>query len=106
MQIQGLSVEQYFQFTGLNAKTFVDQMKPQAEKRIKNSLVLEAVVKAENITVSDEEMEEEFKKMAAQYNMEIEKVKELIGDAEKKQIEMDIANAKAITLIADSAVEE
>ncbi len=106
LQMQGLSVEQYFQFTGLNAKTFVDQMKPQAEKRIKNSLVLEAVVKAENITVSDEEMEEEFKKMAAQYNMEIEKVKELIGDAEKKQIEMDIANAKAITLIADSAVEE
>lgn len=106
LQMQGLSVEQYFQFTGLNAKTFVDQMKPQAEKRIKNSLVLEAVVKAENITVSDEEMEEELQKMAAQYNMEIEKVKELMGDAEKKQIEMDLAITKAVALIADNAVEE
>lgn len=106
LQMQGLSVEQYFQFTGLNAKTFVEQMKPQAEKRIKNSLVLEAVVKAENITISEEEMEEELNKMAAQYNMEIEKVKELVGDAEKKQIEMDLAITKAVAFIADSAVEE
>ncbi len=106
LQMQGLKLEQYFQFTGLDSKKFLEQMKPQAEKRIQTRLVLEAVVKAENITVSDEELEEELQKMAAQYQMELDKVKEIVGEEEKKQITMDLAVAKAVTLIADSAVEQ
>ncbi len=106
LQMQGLKLEQYFQFTGLDSKKFLEQMKPQAEKRIRTRLVLEEVVKAENLTASDEELEEEMKKMAEQYQMELDKVKEIVGEEEKKQIRMDLAVAKAVTLIADSAVEQ
>ena len=106
LQSQGLKLEQYFQFTGLNQKTFLEQMKPQAEKRINTRLVLEAIVKAENITVSDEEIEEELKKMADQYHMEVEKVKEYMGEENIKNMSLDLACQKAVTLVADSAVEQ
>ena len=76
MQSQGLSLEQYFQFTGMDAKKMHDQMKPEALKRIQNSLVLEAVAKAENIEISDEKVDEEIAKMAEAYKMEVEKLKE------------------------------
>ena len=105
LQSQGLKLEQYFQFTGLNQKTFLEQMKPQAEKRINTRLVLEAIVKAENITVSDEEIEEELKKMSEQYHMEVEKIKEYMGEENLKNMTLDLACGKAVTIVADSAVE-
>lgn len=106
LQMQGMNIEQYFQFTGLNMKSFMEQMKPQAERRISTRLVLEAIVKAEGIQVSDEELEEEMQKMATQYNMELDKVKELLGEEEKKQLTQDLAVQKAVTLVAESAVEK
>ena len=98
LQMQGLNLEQYFQFTGL-----VDQMKPQAETRIKNRLVLEAIAKAENIEVSDEEVEAEMQKMADAYKMELDKVKEYLGEAGKDSLKDDLAVQKAVDLIVDSA---
>ena len=106
LRMQGLSIEQYFQFTGLTAEKLLEQMEPQALKRIQSRLVLEAIVKAENIDVTDDEIEAEYKKMAEQYQMELDKVKELIGENEKKQIAMDLKVEKAVELIASSAVEK
>ena len=106
LRMQGLSIEQYFQFTGLTAEKLLEQMTPQALKRIQSRLVLEAVAKAENIEVSDEEIENEYKKMAEQYQMEVDKIKELIGENEKKQIAMDLKVEKAVELIASNAVEK
>ena len=99
LQQQGLSVEQYFQYTGMTADKIMEEMKPEAVKRIKNSLVLEAVAKAENIEVSEEEFEAELQKMADMYKMEIEKIKEFMQDAEAKQMKDDIAIQKAVELI-------
>ena len=106
LQQQGLSVEQYFQYTGMTADKIMEEMKPEAVKRIKNSLVLEAVAKAENIEVSEEEFEAERQKMAERYKMEIEKIKEFMQDAEAKQMKDDIAIQKAVELIVSSAVEK
>lgn len=106
IQQQGLSVEQYFQFTGMTKEKMLEELKPQAEKRIKTRLVLEAVVKAENIEVSDERLDEELVKMAEAYQMEVDKLKELMGESEKNQMKEDIAVQEAVTLIADAAVEE
>ena len=102
---QGMSLEQYFQFTGLNEEKMMEEFRPQAEKRIRTRLVLEAVVAAENIEVSDERLEEELQKMADAYQMEVDKLKEFMGDNEKKQMKEDIAVQEAVTLIADAAVE-
>lgn len=106
LQQQGLSVEQYFQYTGMTADKIMEEMKPEAVKRIKNSLVLEAVAKAENIEVSEEEFEAELQKMADMYKMEIEKIKEFMQAAEAKQMKDDIAIQKAVELIVSSAVEK
>ena len=106
LQQQGLSVEQYFQYTGMTADKIMEEMKPEAVKRIKNSLVLEAVAKAENIEVSEEEFEAELQKMADMYKMEIEKIKEFMQDAEAKQMKDDIAIQKAVELIVSSSVEK
>lgn len=105
MQAQGLTMEQYFQFTGLSAEKMAEDMKPQALKRIQTRLVLEKIAEVENIPVSDEELDEEFKKMAEMYKMEFEKLKELIGDGEKEQMKKDMAVQKAVTLVADAAKE-
>ena len=105
MQSQGLSLEQYFQFTGMDAKKMHDQMKPEALKRIQNSLVLEAVAKAENIEISDEKVDEEIVKMAEAYKMEVEKLKGIIGDSERDQMKKDLAVQAAADLIADAAKE-
>ena len=102
---QGMSLEQYFQFTGLSEEKMMEELKPQAEKRIRTRLVLEAIVSAENIEVSDERLEEELKKMADSYQMEVDKLKEFMGENEKKQMKEDIAVQEAVTLIADAAVE-
>ena len=103
---QGMSLEQYFQFTGLTEEKMMEELKPQAEKRIRTRLVLEAIVAAENIEVSDECLEEELKKMADAYQMEVDKLKEFMGENEKKQMKEDIAVQEAVTLITEAAVEE
>ena len=105
IQGQGLSMEQYFQFTGMTAEKMIEEMRPQAERRIRTRLVLEAVVKAENIEVSDERIDEELQKMADAYQMEVEKLKEFMGENEKAQMKEDIAVQDAVTFIADSAVD-
>ncbi|MDO5573861.1 MAG: trigger factor [bacterium] len=105
LQQQGLSLEQYFQFTGLTGEKFLEQMKPAAEKRIQSRLVLEAIVKAEDIKVTDEEYEAELAKMAENYQMELDKLKDIVGDYEKEQINTDIAIQKAVDLIVTEAKE-
>lgn len=105
IQQQGLSVEQYFQFTGMDKEKFTEQMKPQAVKRIQSRLVLEAIVKAENITPSEEELDKELENMASMYRMELDKLKEMMGEKEKEMISLDIAIQKAVDLIAETAVE-
>lgn len=108
LQMQGLSLEQYFMFTGLTMETFLEQMKPNALKRIQSRLVLEAVVKAENFEASDDDMAKEIEKMAEQYKMEVDKVKELIGDDEyaTKQIKEDICIQKAVDFVVENASEK
>ena len=103
LQMQGMTVDQYLQYTGLTREALVDQMKPQAETRIKNRLVLEAIAKAENIEVSDEEVEAEMQKMADAYKMELDTVKEYLGEAGKDSLKDDLAVQKAVDLIVDSA---
>ncbi len=106
IQAQGLSIDQYFQFTGMNANTFMENLKPQALKRIQSRLVLEAVVKAENITASEEDVNKELEKMAEMYQMEIDKLKELVGEEERKAMAEDIAVQKAIDFVVEAAVEK
>lgn len=107
LQMQGLSLEQYFQFTGLDGQKMLEQVKPQAERRIKSRLVLEAIVAAEGITASDEDYENEIARMAEVYNMEADKVKEMLGDNEnaKKQILEDLAITKAAEFVVSEAKE-
>ncbi len=106
IQSQGLSLEQYMQFAGLTPQKMADELKPQALKRIQSRLVLEAVVAAENIEASEEDLQKEIENMAAMYQMEADKLKELIGEEEKKQISLDIAVQKAVDLVVDAAVEK
>lgn len=106
LQQQGLSLEQYFQYTGMTAEKIIDEMKPEAVKRIQNSLVLEAIAKAENIEVSDEEFNAELQKMADMYKMELDQIKEFMGEFEEKQMRQDIAIQKAVELVVSSAVEK
>lgn len=105
LQAQGLSLEQYFQFTGMDANKYLETLKPQALKRTQTRLVLEAIVKAENITVSDEEFDTEVANMAKAYQMEVDKFKELISEKEKEQITMDMAVQKAVDFITEASVE-
>ena len=106
IQAQGLTMDQYFQFTGMDREKMMEEMKPQALKRIETRLVLEAVAKAENIEISDEKLDEELAKMAEAYKMEVEKLKEFMGDAEKKQMKEDMAVQEAVTFLAENAVEK
>lgn len=106
IQSQGLTLEQYFQFIGMDANKFMETLRPQALKKINSRLVLEAVVNAENIEVSDEEVDTEMNKLAEAYKMELDKVKELLGDREKEAIKMDIAVQKAVDFVTDAAIEE
>lgn len=102
---QGLSPEQYFQFTGMSPEMFMENLKPQALKRIQSRLVLEAIAKAENIVASEEDFEKEIAEMAKTYNMDVEKIKESIGEAEKKNMMADIAVSKAVDFVDDNFVE-
>lgn len=105
MQMQGISMEQYFQFTGANYQMLIDQAKDQALKRIQSRLVLEAVVAAEGMTATEEEYEAEIKRMADAYQMEVDKIKEIIGKSEEEQIKVDLCIAKAVELVVAEAVE-
>lgn len=105
IQSQGLSVEQYFQFTGMTAEKLLEQMRPEAVKRIQNSLVLEAVAEAEQIEISDERLEEELVKMAEAYKIELDKLKEMVSEDAKAQIKKDLAVQAAVDLVRDAAVE-
>jgi trigger factor len=105
IESQGISVEQYLQFTGMTSEQLLAQMRPEALKRIQNSLVLEAIAKAEEIQISEERLNEEIEKMAAQYKMEADKLKEMMGDYEKEQMTTDLAIQAAVELITDAAVE-
>ena len=106
IQQQGLSMEQYFQFTGMTAESMMEELRPQAVKRIETRLVLEAIAKAENIEITDERIDEELAKMAEAYKMEVEKLKEFMEENEKEQMKMDLAVQDAVTFLVDNAVEE
>ena len=105
IKYQGLSLEQYLSYFGQNVYTMKQQFKPEAEKRIKGRLVLEAIAITENIEVTDEEINNEIVKLAESYKVEIEKLKEAISETEKENMKEDIAIQKAYDLLVESAVE-
>lgn len=102
---QGLSIDQYMQMTGMQPQMLMDQMRPEAEKRIKSRLVLEAVAKAENITATEEDIDEQLKKMAEMYHMDVEKLKESMGEEDKKQVAEDVMVEKAAEFLVKESVE-
>ena len=106
LSYQGLSVDQYFQFTGMTKEKFLETSTPEAERRIKSRLVLEAIAKAEDIQVSEDELNDELKKMADMYQMDLEQLTGLVGDSEKDAIKQDIAVQKAVDLVTEAAVEK
>ena len=101
----GLSMEQYMQFSGLTLDKLEEQVRPEAETRIKSSLVLEQIAKDENIEVSEEEIDAEIEKMAKAYGMEADKLKEYMGDAEKESMKRDISVTKAVDLVMENVKE-
>lgn len=105
IQSQGLSMEQYMQFTGLTQSALIDQVKPQALKRIQSRLVLEAVAKAEGIEATEEDFEEEAKTMGEVYQLDADKVKEMLGEKGKKQVMEDICVKKAVDFVVENAKE-
>ena len=105
IQSQGLTVEQYFQFTGMTAEKLMEQMKPEALKRIKNSLVLEAIAAKENFEIAEEKIEEELKKMSEAYKMEVDKIKEALGENGIDQMKADLKIQAAVDFIRDKAKE-
>ena len=106
LQYQGMPFEQYLKYSGMTAQQFVDQSKPQALKRVQARLVLEAIVDAEKIETSAEEVDQEFSAMAEQYKMEKDKIKELIVGKELENMKRNIAVGKAADLIREAAIEK
>ena len=105
MQSQGLSLEQYFQFTGMTEDQYKEQMKPRALQNIQSRLVLEAVAAAEKLEATEEDLDAEYAKMAEQYKLDVEKVKEIFGEYQKEELKKDIVIQKAAALVTDAAVE-
>lgn len=105
IQMQGLSMEQYMQFTGTTPDQMLEQMKPQALKRIQTRLVLEAITEAEKIEATEEELQKEIEKMAEMYKMEADKLNEALSDYERTSMKKDIAVQKAVDFVAEAAVE-
>ena len=103
MQSQGLNLELYLKYTGMTLDQMKEQMRPQAVKRIETRLVLEEVVKQENIEVSDERLDEEIVKMAAAYQMESDKLKEYMSEQDKKQMKEDLAVQEAVDFLVAEA---
>ena len=102
MAQQGLSMDQYFQFTGTSMDQLMEQVKPEATNRIKASLVLEAIAAKEQFEISEEDVEAEITKMAEMYHMEVEKIKEIMGENEKESIKRDLSIQAAVNLITDN----
>lgn len=105
LQAQGLSVEQYMQFTGMTQQAMLDEIQPQALKRIQSRLVLEAVVEAEGIETSEEDVDKEIETMAG-CTRQPDKLREMMGENEMKQVRMDIAVQKAVNFVVEAAVEK
>lgn len=105
LQMQGLSVEQYFQFTGLTAQKMIEDMRPNALKKIQSRLVLEKIVELENITATQEDIDQEIADAAAAYSMEADKLREFMGEAEMEQMKVDIAVQKAADLVVEASKE-
>ena len=103
MQSQGLNLELYLKYTGMTLDQMKENMRPQAVKRIETRLVLEEVVKQENIEVSDERLDEEIAKMAAAYQMEADKLKEYMSEQDKKQMKEDLAVQEAVDFLVAEA---
>ncbi len=106
IQMQGLSMEQYLKLTGSNIAMMEEQIKPQALKRIQSRLVLEAVVEAEKIEISEEDFEKEAARLAEAYKMETDQVKEMIGEKGKEEIMKDLAVTKAAEFVTENAKEK
>lgn len=102
---QGLSMEQYMQFSGTTVDQMLEQMKPEALKRIQSTLVLEEIVKKENIQISEEDIDAEVERMAGMYGMEAAELKAYMGESEKESMKMELGIQKAIELIMDQAEE-
>ena len=105
LNYQGLNIEQYFKFTGSDMNTMKEQCKPEALRRIQSRLVLEAISKAEAIEVTEEDMDKELENMASMYQMDVEKLKEVVGEHESDSIKKDIAIQKAVDLVVEAAKE-
>lgn len=103
MQSQGIPLDQFMEFTGTTMEQIREQMKPQAFQRVRNRVVLEAVVKAENITATEEEINAELQKMADQYKMDIEKIKEIFNAQGLDQLKQDLAVQKAVNFLVENA---
>jgi len=106
IQSQGISLEQYMQFTGMTSDGLLEQMRPQAVKRIQSRLVLEAIAEKENIEVSQEDIDKELENMASMYQMEVDKLKEMVGETELESIKKDIAVQKAVDVVSNNTTEE
>lgn len=106
LSMQGLSLDQYFMFTGMNREMMMEQTKPRAEKKIKARLVLEAVADAEKMEVTEEEYENELKDMAESYKMEVDKLKDILAEADEKMIKKDLRIKKAIDFVVANAKEK
>lgn len=104
LQSSGLNLQMYLSMTGMSYEDFVEQMKPQALKNIQNRIVLRAVAKEEGIEVSDEEMDKEYQRLADTYNMELDKIKEILPEEQKDSIRDDILANKALDFVVDNAV--
>ena len=105
LSYQGLQLEQYLQFTGMDMAAFKEQCKPEALKRIQSRLVLEAIADKEAIEVTEEDINKELENMASMYQMELEKLKEIVGEHESDSIKKDIAVQKAVDLVVEAAKE-
>ncbi len=105
LQYQGINLEQYMQICNVTEESLMERMKPDAEKRIKSRLVLEAIAEAENIEATDDEVHEELETMAKQYQMDVKDIESFMGEAEKDNIKKDIAVKKAVKVIVDNAKE-
>ncbi len=103
---QGMSLEQYMQFTGATVDTFKEQFKDQASAQVKANLVLEKIAQVENLEVTEEDLEEELKKMAEMYGMELDKVKTLIGENERESMKDDLKIRKAVEFVVENAKEK
>ena len=106
LRYQGLSMEQYFMFTGLTEEKLMEQSRPGIEKRIKGRIALEAVAEAEKIEATDEDLDKELADMAEQYRTEVDKLKEMMGEPELKMIRKDIRIRKALDFVVDKAKEK